>query len=194
MVEFILILPLLLVLLLGVADFGRVFAAGISMEAATRNGAEAAAQEYVQILRTNGSLSASDYQHLHALAIDAVCHEASVLPGYLASGTSCSMPATAVCIHDATGSSFGPDPNCGGGTTGAPAQCGSLSSGWDVTNAQGSGALAYVEVRTCYRFTTIDPVIANLRLPFGNGLSLGDVYLQRTRTFAIACYHYSGPC
>src|SRR5579859_5456577 len=84
MVEFILILPLLLVLLLGVVDFGRVFAAGISMEAAARNGAEAAAQEYVQIVRNSGSLTTSDYQYLHELAIDTVCHEASVLPGYLA--------------------------------------------------------------------------------------------------------------
>ena len=39
-VEFALVLPMLLVLLLGVADFGRVFAAGITVEAAARNAAE----------------------------------------------------------------------------------------------------------------------------------------------------------
>ena len=43
LVEFALVLPMLLVLLLGIADFGRVFAAGIILEAASRNGAEAAA-------------------------------------------------------------------------------------------------------------------------------------------------------
>ncbi len=42
---------MLLVLLLGVADFGRVFQAGITIEAAARNGAEAAAQEYRQLAR-----------------------------------------------------------------------------------------------------------------------------------------------
>ena len=51
MVEFALILPLLLVFLLGVVDFGRIFTAGITMEAAARNAAEAAAQEYQQIIR-----------------------------------------------------------------------------------------------------------------------------------------------
>ena len=40
LVEFALVLPMLLVLLLGVADFGRVFAAGITIEAAARNAAE----------------------------------------------------------------------------------------------------------------------------------------------------------
>src|SRR5437868_2771020 len=46
-VEFALVLPVLLVLAIGVADFGQVFAAGITVEAAARNGAEAAAQEYL---------------------------------------------------------------------------------------------------------------------------------------------------
>ncbi len=46
MVEFALILPLLLVLFLGIADFGRVFHAGIVAEAAARNAAEIVAEEY----------------------------------------------------------------------------------------------------------------------------------------------------
>jgi Flp pilus assembly protein TadG len=43
LVEFALVLPMLLVLLLGIADFGRVFNAGITLEAATRDAAEAGA-------------------------------------------------------------------------------------------------------------------------------------------------------
>ncbi len=43
LVEFALVLPLLLILLLGVADFGRVFAAGITLEAAARNASEVVA-------------------------------------------------------------------------------------------------------------------------------------------------------
>ena len=45
MVEFALVLPMLLILLLGIVDFGRVFQAGIVTEAAARNGAEAGALE-----------------------------------------------------------------------------------------------------------------------------------------------------
>ncbi|HEU4863568.1 MAG TPA: TadE/TadG family type IV pilus assembly protein, partial [Candidatus Limnocylindria bacterium] len=51
LVEFALTLPMLLVLLLGVADFGRVFASGITTEALARNAAEAASQEYLQVRR-----------------------------------------------------------------------------------------------------------------------------------------------
>jgi hypothetical protein len=43
--EFALVLPILLVVLLGVADFGRVFAASISTEASARNAAEIGAIE-----------------------------------------------------------------------------------------------------------------------------------------------------
>jgi hypothetical protein len=203
LVEFALVLPFLLVLLLGVVDFGRVFAAGISMEAATRNGAEAAAQEYVQVVRNKGTLAPSDYEHLHEVALWTVCHEASVLPGYTPvtgaaqsppspDGTidsPCSTPYVAVCVHDALGAAYGPDPYCGLDPTSPPAQCSSISSGWNADNLQGAGALPYVEVRTCYRFTTINPILAALRLPFGSGLSLGDVYLQRTREFTVACYY-----
>lgn len=205
LVEFALIVPLLLILFLGVADFGRVFAAGISMEAATRNGAEAAAQEYVQIVRNKGSLTNSDYEHIHEVAVWAVCHEASLLPNFAAIGgastdpptpdgtvdSPCSSPAIGVCVHDAMGASFGPDPYCNENTPSVPTQCGTVSATRDSANLQGSGALPYVEVRTCYRFSTLNPVLASLKLPFGSGLSLGDVYLQRTRDFTVACY-YSG--
>src|SRR5437868_15247511 len=68
MVEFALVLPMLLILLMGVADFGRVFSAAITMEATTRNAAEAAGQEYVQIMRNKpGGLTAQDYERLHEL-------------------------------------------------------------------------------------------------------------------------------
>ena len=52
LVEFALLLPLLLVILLGVADFGRVFQAGIMMESATRAAAEAGAVEYLRQVST----------------------------------------------------------------------------------------------------------------------------------------------
>jgi hypothetical protein len=46
----------------------------------------------------------------------------------------------------------------------------------------------------CYGFTTLIN-ITNLRLPFGWGLTLGDISLERNRQFAVGCYpQASGPC
>jgi hypothetical protein len=44
-----------------------------------------------------------------------------------------------------------------------------------------------VEVRVCYRFTTLFN-LTNLELPFGWGVSLGEVYLERDRQFVVANY------
>lgn len=198
MVEFALVLPILLVLLLGLADFGRVFTAGIALEAAARNGAEAAAQQYVQMARNrpSGVLASADYEALHDIASGAVCSETRLLPEHAASGSTCTMPATAVCIHDASGA----DPaGCGAGGSSAPGECTALHGAWNAGNvgppaSGGRAALAYVEVRTCYRFRTLVP-LSGFDLPFGWGLDLGDVFLQRTRTFSVACYWTStGTC
>ena len=194
LVEFALVLPMLLVLLLGVADFGRVFAAGITLEAAARNAAEAAAQEYVQLVRNRpgGTLDAADYARLHTVAMDTVCAEAETLPNKV----SCSMPAAAVCIHDQSGDPGG----CGSEAAGSALECDALngSPAWDPSNEGpqpgGDPALTYVEVRVCYRFTTLFN-LTDLRLPLGWGLSLGDIYLERSREFVAACYpSASGPC
>jgi hypothetical protein len=42
-----------------------------------------------------------------------------------------------------------------------------------------------VEVRLCYKFTTLFNL--NISLPLGWGLSLGDIYLERARTFVVDC-------
>jgi hypothetical protein len=46
-------------------------------------------------------------------------------------------------------------------------------------------ARRYVEVRVCYLFETIF-TLTDLQLPLGFGLSLGDVYLEKSRTFTVA--------
>ena len=190
---------MLLILLLGIADFGRVFSAGITMEAAARNAAEAAAQEYVQLIRNRpgGVLDNADYQHIHDVALEKVCDEAAVLPNQvLSGGVGCDMPATGVCVHLPDGS---PDPaGCGSEAASAPADCASLHQAWPSGNAgyvpAGSTALASVEVRTCYRFTTLIN-LSQIRLPFGWSLSLGDIWLERDRDFTVACYpQATGPC
>jgi hypothetical protein len=175
---------MLLVLLLGIADFGRVFSAGITLEAATRNGAEAAALER---LRTKPSVPGDPayYAELHEVAAKTVCAEARVLPNttFNSADSTCPvMPIVAVCVQD------GFDPDCGGLAPGyagpLPPECAALSSGWDVSSG-GNLASHSVEVRACYRFTTLFNL--NLSLPFGWGLSLGDVWLVRTRSFVVDC-------
>lgn len=190
LVEFALVLPLLLVLLLGIADFGRVFAAGIAVEAAARNAAEAAAQEYVQRKRgdpTPGdAMAAADYVAIRELAHEVACEEATPLPNQSGTGATCSMPITAVCIHEAEQG----DSSCGNSSASIPGECSGLTGGWNNMIEQTDGAgpfLPYVEVRICYRFTTLFN-LTDLQLPFGAGLSLGDVWLQKDRTFVAGMY------
>ena len=207
LVEFALVLPMLLVLLLGIADFGRVFATGITMEAAARNAAEAAAQEYVQMMRNRSTpLDATEYDRLHNVAIESVCGEARLLPTRVVGGTGdcddissgtadLQMPFAAVCVHD------GVDPSCTGAqVANAPAECARMqSTTWDPSVAgydpAGTlGPLPHVEVQICYRFTTLMN-LTDVELPLGWGLSLGEIWMERNREFVAACYQQvSGPC
>lgn len=189
LVEFALVLPMLLVLLLGIADFGRAFQASITIEAATRDGAEAGAIERLR----NHPPAAGDpgeigyYDDLHRVAALAACSEAKVLGNTtLASDGTCpSMPVMRVCIHD------GQDPQCGkpipGFGSAIPVECTAVADLADHPNnaSPGEPASHTVEVRLCYRFTTLFNL--HLALPFNWGLSLGDVWLQRTREFAVDC-------
>jgi hypothetical protein len=192
LVEFALVLPMLLVLLLGIADFGRVFAAGISMEAAARNGAEAAA---IERLRNKPPVpgdptETSYYQGLHDLAARTVCHDAQLLPNTTYDAgppESCpDMPVVAVCVHDDQ------DPLCSaanavsGHSGSVPPECAQILDTSNRTNASGGETSSkYVEVRACYHFTTLFNL--HLQLPFGSGMNVGDVWLQRTRNFVIDC-------
>ena len=175
---------MLLVLLLGVADFGRVFNAGIITEATARNAAEAAAQEYLQVRRATAPALAADFDRISAVAQAKVCQEAERLPNRQVVGATCSMPYTAVCVHD--------DPaeltnytTCGAGAGSAPPECSELHKSWP--SLWTPGMLASVEVRVCYRFDTLIP-LSDLHLPFGNGLTIGSVWLQRDRVFSVADY------
>lgn len=198
LVEFALVLPVLLVLLLGIADFGRVFAAGIILEAAARNGAEAAAQEYLQLARNAPTIDPDDYARLHQVALEEVCREAERLPAAVDTNGDgiCEMPAASVCVHDmpAHPSDLSPppaggDPGCGGeaGLAAQPGCSEFVAEGWSTNKDGGATALAYVEVRVCYRFTTLID-LSDLDLPFGWSLSIGEVWLQRDRSFTVADY------
>ena len=182
-------LPMLLVLLLGIADFGRVFAAGITSEAAARNGAEAVALERLRIPPPTDPLLQPDYyQALHELGARTVCRELSKQPNTTfdpVTQTCSEMPVVAVCVRD------GIDPRCTAADAVAdhpgpiPSECEQIvNAPYDKTSG-GELASHSVEVRVCYRFTTIWDL--RISLPVNTGLNLGDVWLQRTREFVIDC-------
>ena len=178
--EFAILLPLLLILIVGIADFGRLFTAGIVMEAAARNAAEVAAHEYLN--GPPGPLTAPPapppgyYDELHLKAARVVCAEARVLPNTTYANGSCAeMPLVLVCAHD------GADDACGSEPFAAviPPECGSLSTPPVSEMPVGAEPSRHVEVRVCYRFSTL------IRLPF---LTLGDIWLERSRDFTVADY------
>ena len=191
MVEFTLILPILLLLLLTVADFGRFFAAGITVESIARTAAEYAAREYLrETVAVGGApLDAAAYARVHAYAWQTVCDEAAGLPG-VATGDPddpCSGIPTVVCIHDLS------DPGCGNSYNaagGIPPECVSLGLADVPTSANegGSETSRYVEVRVCYRFSTLLPVddIPSI----GGPLSplAGAFYIERERAFTVVDY------
>lgn len=191
LVEFALVLPLLLVLLLGVADFGRVFQAGVVAESAARAAAETAALEYLRSPPSTVPAPDAYYERLHRIAAETVCEEMRRLPNATyaeVGGTAqcASWPAVAICVHDDSGA--GGDTRCNGtaptGFTSGPAECTEMDETWDSsTDVQ---AHVYIEVRVCYWFTTLFNL--QLALPMNTGLSLGDIHLQREAHFTVADY------
>lgn len=189
-VEFALVLPILLVLLLGIADFGRVFAAGISIEAAARNAAEVGALERLRNPPpADPLLHDAYYLELHRRIAEAACSEMDVLPppdDYWAGADCQHLTAVAVCVQD------GSDPRCGvpvpGIDASIPSGCQHMSSApappWP--SVSGGETLSHsVEVTLCYQFSTLFNL--DVALPLNAGLTLGDVYLERVRSFVVDC-------
>jgi len=167
----------MLIILLVVADFGRLFAAGITVESAARNAAEVAAAEY------NQGLPAVDYGAIHRTAWSSVCDEASKLPNATpgSGGGECDGLPTLVCVHDGIDSSCSSVYNAASGTTGCP----SITAG--SSNGLNGSESTFVEVRVCYRFNTI----FSMTLPtIGGPLAAlgGDFYIERSRVFTVADY------
>ena len=198
LVEFSLVLPILMLLLLTIGDFGRLFAAAITIESAAGAASETAAAEYLrEVLAVSppGPLSADAYARVHKSAWQSVCDEASALPNAApgTGGGECSGLVTVVCVHDGgDGSSGLGDPGCGNAynaAAGIPSGCPSLEFGSRPVNIQtgGSETSMYVEVRVCYRFSTFLRVV----LPsIGGALATlgGDFDIERVRTFTVADY------
>lgn len=173
------ILPIMLIILLTVGDFGRLFAVGITIESATRNAAEVAAAEYNRALL----LPSIDYAAIHRAAWSSVCDDASNLPNATpGGGGECDGLPTMVCVHDMA------DPSCGtvyNDASGVPAACPNITAG--ASNSMTGSESMFVEVRVCYRFNTI----FEMTLPsLGGPLQAigGDFFIERSRVFSVANY------
>jgi hypothetical protein len=176
-------------LLLTVADFGRMFAAGITIESAARTAAEVAAGDYLVEFRLlppgSTTLTPDGYDRVHRAAWQSVCDEASTLPNATpaAPGTECGGLPTVVCVHDGGDLGCATVFNAAGGSAGCPL----VSAGSATAQTGGAETSKYVEVRLCYRFTAF----FGMDIPFfGGRLSplAGDFYLERIRTFTVADY------
>jgi hypothetical protein len=191
MTEFALIFPIVLLLIVGISDLGRVFAAGVVLETAARDAAEAGAQAYVANPPGPLDAAAPTGNAAYYAALDqsigrAACSEAAELPGVdldVATQRCASWPIVRACIHDDV------DPLCGQAITGfnadVPAGCANLNSAW--SNSRNGSTERWVEVRICYRFTSIvNGAVANI----------GEIFLERNRQFVIPCYFQLGanPC
>jgi hypothetical protein len=179
LVEFTLVLPIMLIILLVVGDFGRLFAAGITVESAARNAAEVAAAEYNLAL----TLPSVDYTAIHRAAWSSVCDEADKLPNATPGGTGqCDGLPTIVCVHDGADTQCGDRYNAGSGT---PAACTQVASG--TSNGLNGSESKYIEVIVCYRFNTI----FSMTIPsIGGPLEAlgGDFFIEKSRVFSVADY------
>jgi hypothetical protein len=196
LVEFALVVPIMVVLFVAVADFGRVFATGLTLEAAVRDAAEVAANDYLANppgATATPPVPLSDpapigdpayYASLHQRIARTVCAETSELPNanFDAVTSDCAgMPLIMACIHDSQ------DTHCGNEAyaQAIPSECTGMAT--PPSNAQELGPTGekprYVEVRVCYRFDAI------VDLP---GMPFAEVWLQRSRMFTIPCYYSLG--
>jgi hypothetical protein len=200
LVEFTLVITILLVLVIGVADFGRIFAAGVVLETAARDAAEVAAQEYLSDPPSDLGAGAAPadpeayYGNLHDRAGKVACAETRELPSvdYDSTDQTCkTWPVVRVCVHDDV------DVKCGepisGFAASIPSECADLkaavggvdANGWAPTKSSDPllAGERWVEVRVCYKFSAL------LNAPI---FSLGDFYLERQRQFVIPCYFALG--
>src|SRR3954468_21768566 len=80
MTEFALVLPLLLILLLTIVDFGRIFSAGIMIESAARAAAETASSQFLtesnRVAAIPATIDTAGYARIHEKAWQIVCDEA----------------------------------------------------------------------------------------------------------------------
>jgi hypothetical protein len=201
-VEFALLLPLLLVLALGTADLGRVFVAGIVVESAARDAAEAVANDGRMALLKNPGCDLTCrtglYGALHTVAVKHACTEALGLPASTdttGGGICADRLVVSVCIHDHDSAyPQDGDPLCALGVSGSiprpgcdpidaiPMSNAQNGPGLSIDGVNSVRAIRTVEVRICYRF---EPFIGQLFLPVQASFNFSHIYLNRDRVFPV---------
>lgn len=88
-VEFALILPIVMFLLIAIGDFARVYATALTVEAGVREGADYGGFQRSNWLPTNTTLTRSEIERR-------VCAASSTLPDYLESGGTCTNPGVTI--------------------------------------------------------------------------------------------------
>ena len=129
-----------------------------------------------------------DYDLIRETAAEVACREARL--SNADPGVCTQWPLIRVCVHDVAA---GDAADCGqpgsvGKATVPSPQCSATDGGWNAgsnlavlpTDANTAPRGAYVEVRTCYRFTTL--------LPLNDFLPFGEIHLQRKAVFTVADY------
>lgn len=191
---------MLLILLLGIADFGRLFSAGITIEAAARNAAEVGAMERLRNrpdpLTCDSVCMDAYYASVHQIVARVACSESRLQPNssfveeddpttlaFDESRTCPGMPVIRACVRD------NQDPHCGDPIPGfapdpVPPECNRMSDVW-APYSGGDNLSHSVEVRVCYHFTTLFNLHVSLWLDWG--INLGDVWIQRSRVFVLDC-------
>jgi hypothetical protein len=115
-----------------------------------------------------------------------VCDEGHELPNATpgSGGGECSDLPTMVCVHDAIDLTCGTFYNDGAGV---PTECASFQPAATPASTVDSQSHVFVEVRVCYRFSSV----FQFTIPFFD-LSLtplsGNFYIERARSFTVADY------
>jgi Flp pilus assembly protein TadG len=166
-VELAFIVPLLLILFLGIADFARLYATRLTIEAAAREAADFGTQWPYLWLPANRA-NTEDEMTLRA------CVAASNLPDYVGPDTGCSNPTVAIELDEAP---------AGVGIT--EADCG------DTTVVTRTDIPCNVQVTLTYDFNIIVPV----NIPFFGG-TLGlpsTLTFQQESIFAVSDFEIDDP-